>query len=191
MSGSSDDTPKRTSSQGGLTGGRPKRTRREYREFDVAEAWDNFAAAEQDGDHDDHSAQCRAVIFVDSADFDSDPEGYEGQTGNGHGHAEMDALDFLIGSMGAQAVEAVLQEGSVTLDCVGKPCCVQCSTMLGLLNIGPKTPATKKSRNTMLAGGAWSVSLRLKTFLVEKWKLKESDIQDFAAMDQSRFDRTL
>lgn len=189
MSGS--DGSKRTLSQGGLTSQRPKRSRREYREFDVAEAWDNFAAEEQDGDHADHSAQCRAVIFVDSNEFDSDPEGYEGQTGNGHGHAEMDALDFLIGSMGKEAVEAVLQEGAVTLDCVGKPCCVQCSTMLGLLNIGPRTPATKKSRNTMLAGGAWSVSLRLKTFLVEKWHLKEADIEAFSAMNQSNFDRTL
>lgn len=188
MSASSGDATKRTIAQ---DSGRPKRSRVVYRDFDVAEAWEGFAAEEQDGDHDDHSAQCRAVIFVDSAEFDADDEGYEGQTGNGHGHAEMDALDFLIGSLGNEVVEAVLQEGSVTLDCVGKPCCVQCSTMLGLLNIGPRTPATKKSRRTMLAGGAWSVSLRLKTFLMQKWHLKEADIEYFAAMDQAAFDRTL
>lgn len=191
MSGSGGDAPKRTDVQGGLTSARPKRMRAEYRTFDIGDAWDSFDAEEQVGDHDDHSAQCRVEIFLDSDEFDVPSGPIEGLTGRGHGHAEMDALHELLEKVGDEVMKGILEEGAVSLDCVAKPCCVHCSTMLGMLNVRARTPATMKSRHTMLAGGAWSVSLRLKTFLMSKWRLREDDINALGAMGQARFDRAL
>lgn len=183
----------------------PKRQRTAYKAFSIRDAWHAFEAGEQVGEHADHSAQCRVVINIhlpnprpQPGQPDTVPDGIalpaapiEGLTGRGNGHAEMDALHNLMGQVGPATMRALLMERAVFLDCVDKPCCAHCSTMLGLLGVVQGTPATRKSRRTMLAGGAWGVSSSLKGFLINEWKLREDDINALSSADQGRFDREL
>ena len=76
---------------------------------------------------------------------------YEGKTGQGHGHAEIDALyqalirnerdvDFLNGSV---------------LTCEAKSVCVHCATILGLLRIRPSVRTFKTSKT--MGSTQWSL----------------------------------
>ena len=167
---------------------RSTRQRRVTVALDVDQAWHDFEAEEQEGDHADHSAECRARILV-AAGGQTVP--FEGQTGRNAGHAEMAALAALLSQVGGTALAGLLQNGQVFVECLGKPCCVHCSTMLGLMGVLPSSPATKKSRRTMLAGGAWGLTADLKKFVVNACGIAEADLNDFARTGQSGFDKAI
>jgi len=82
---------------------RSTRQRRVTVALDVDQAWHDFEAEEQEGDHADHSAECRARILV-AAGGQTVP--FEGQTGRNAGHAEMAALAALLSQVGGTALGA-------------------------------------------------------------------------------------
>lgn len=166
--------------------GRSQRTRIARTDLDIRASWRNFAAAEQEGEHDDHAPTFRARLVVAGGER---PEVFEGETGKGKGHAEMTALDALIGSKGAEAAVALFRSGLVYVEAAGKPCCVHCSTLLGFLGVRPLSGATTKTRNTMLAGGAWGLSALVKEFLSGPCHLTMDSINGLEASLRRDFDR--
>ena len=185
---------KRKPAEVGLAAGRSKRVLIEYHKIDVWYAWENFEADEQVGAYADPEPACEVELFVDSAEYDIPEEAKHiiGKTGRGHGHAETDALEQLVTLVkNHEVVKGLFEEGAVTLECTDKPCCAHCSTLLGLLNVWPRTSDTKKSRRTMLAGGAWGPGLNLKEFLVKTWHLEQKAVEDFCRDGQAAFDKVL
>lgn len=167
-------------------GERSQRTRIARTDLDIGNSWRNFAAAEQEGDHDDHAPTFRARLVVAGG---KQPEVFEGETGKDKGHAEMTALDALIGGKGVEAAAELFRSGLVYVEAAGKPCCVHCSTMLGFLGVRPLSGATTKTRKTMLAGGAWGLSARVKAFLSGQCHLTMDSINRLEASLQRDFDR--
>lgn len=82
----------------------------------------------------------------------------EGETGTGHGHAEMDALFELFFGICGGNQERIIDtvKRGLAVQCEGKACCLHCSAVLGLLGVLPLTDATTKSPKPM-GSTEWSV----------------------------------
>lgn len=121
--------------------------------------FDNFDVSEKKSDNSDQD--CQATIL-----YRIPPRGrwrrIEGSTGEGHGHAEMDALHKLwVGVCGEDF--AIYSGYSLAVECLAKPCCCRCSAVLGLLGISA-TKGTYKTRATM-GSTEWGVSREVRELL--------------------------
>jgi hypothetical protein len=91
-------------------------------------------------------------------------ETYNGSTGRGHGHAEMDALHQFVERYGADAPDVLVGLTTpVSVTCPSRPVCVKCSRVLQELGfvLGPGTvwgTATMGSTE-------WGCSLKVRDFL--------------------------
>lgn len=85
-----------------------------------------------------------------------------GTTGSGCGHAEMHALHQALTTHRALFESA----SSRTLTCTEKPCCFQCSVILGLLDIDAGE-ATNKSKKPM-GSTEWGASAEVKAYVTEQ-----------------------
>lgn len=90
---------------------------------------------------------------------------YDGSTGRGHGHAEMDALHNYIEAMGGvdAAIRSFDRARTRTVECEEKPVCKRCTTVLETLKF-------KCSSNTVfseesMGSTQWGASMNVKAFL--------------------------
>ncbi len=84
-----------------------------------------------------------------------------GDSGNGHGHAELDALyQFWVDICGRDY--ATFTGSTMALACLDKPCCVHCSSILGHFGI-LAFPGTHKY--TAPAGISYAIPPELRTLL--------------------------
>jgi tRNA(Arg) A34 adenosine deaminase TadA len=129
----------------------------------LTEWWRAFDAA-YDTTSTDNEAKCSATISLPSKDSVHETQDLAGNTKQLRGHAEMAALDDVARTVNydADQLRNVLNGAKVT--CLAKPCCVQCSIVLGALGI-QASPGTNKSDKTMTAGGTWGLTSNLKTCL--------------------------
>jgi hypothetical protein len=89
----------------------------------------------------------------------------EGSTGQGHGHAEMDALHKFWTEICVEDL-TVFVSYQKKIQCESKPCCVRCSAVLGLLGIEALDPDTKKTRATM-GSTEWAVTSEVRDLLAQ------------------------
>jgi len=92
---------------------------------------------------------------------------YDGETGKGHGHAEMDALHEYIGAQGGvdNAVAHFKRARGLVVECTKKPVCVRCTLVL-------KTLGFECSEDTVwgvdpMGSTEWGASMNVKAFLQE------------------------
>jgi cytidine deaminase len=89
----------------------------------------------------------------------------EGSTGQGHGHAEMDALHKFWTDICAKDLTTFISYRK-KIQCESKPCCVRCSAVLGLLGIEALDEDTRKTRSTM-GSTEWAVTPDVRELLAE------------------------
>jgi hypothetical protein len=135
--------------------------------------FDNFETGSTPKEDSDGQQSCRVKLYY------SDTKFFEGKTGQGKGHAEMDALDKFISHMNSQ--KTGLADYTLRIRCEDKPCCVQCSAIMGALNIKPfSVLGTKKTHEVMKAGGTWGVSNNTKDFLSTHLNISKTEIDNFS-----------
>ncbi len=91
-------------------------------------------------------------------------EDFQGRTGQGHGHAEMDALHQI--AIQIKSGDLDIDVGDKTVQCEAKPCCVNCASVLGLLGFVPLDDGTTKTRATM-GSTQWTVTPAVKALVEE------------------------
>jgi hypothetical protein len=143
----------------------------------LQEGFVNFQAVSTN-DAGDGSEECTVTLHYTGGSV-------EGKTGNGHGHAEMDALHQLWADVCNKDVDTFLTYSrNLKLDCTDKPCCVKCSTVLGWMGVVPRTTATKKTPYTM-GKTSWNVSTDVLNLIREVTRVPTDAFQQFANMSQS------
>jgi tRNA(Arg) A34 adenosine deaminase TadA len=164
----------------------------------LLEWWTQFDA-EYGTESADKSATCQVkmtcVLPDEKKQSNWVKQNVEGKTGSGTGHAEMAALDEIARRVNydADSLRKALHfsYGKMTYDakvtCTSKPCCVQCSIVLGALGIRA-SQTTKKSSHTMTAGAAWGVSNSLKTCLGDYFETTTTFWEFVAKLDQKAVD---
>ncbi|MCW7538091.1 hypothetical protein OOT46_09545 [Aquabacterium sp. A7-Y] len=115
------------------------------------------------------SESCDAILTINAVE-------YEGETGHGHGHAEMDALHNFIEAQESEvntttklcilAAKQILETTPIKVVlCPSRPVCLKCSSILRQLGfaLGPKTDwGTKTAGKT-----EWGVSQNVAALLKE------------------------
>ena len=116
----------------------------------LREYWDDFDADTKEGG--DGEESCSACVTIGGKAF-------QGETGKGCGHAEMHALAQYADSAYDKIKGKVdIFEGKdIVVSCPGKPCCLWCSVVLGIVGAGPKDAATTKASKRM-GSTSWGVS---------------------------------
>jgi len=92
---------------------------------------------------------------------------YEGATGKGHGHAEMDALHEYIDAQGGvdNAVAHFKRARGLVVECTEKPVCVRCTQVLKTLGFACSED-TKWGSDSM-GSTEWGASMNVKAFLAK------------------------
>ena len=114
------------------------------------------------------SESCDATLRINGSN-------YEGSTGQGNGHAEMDALhNFIMSDPGGTgnvklsiaACAKILKEASTpkAVYCPSRPCCLKCTTVLKGLKF-KLASGTKWSEDSM-GSTEWGVSMNVRTLLI-------------------------
>jgi hypothetical protein len=150
--------------------------------------YDNFdAVVTSPKESENKTASCSAKLWYGEGATDFT----EGNTGKGNGHAEMDALHKFIPIMTSEKKEFKDYEGKLKIQCEGKPCCAQCSAILGALNIQPKRTEnmTKKTYMPMTAGGTWGLSIETRKLVSREKNIADQEIADFSQRDTGRLQR--
>ena len=107
----------------------------------IAEGYASFNAIESE--HGDGSQSTSVTLYWNNLKI-------SGSTGNFQGHAEMDALTGFLNLTCDKNKETFKKlVGQCSISCTAKPCCVRCSSLLGLLGIRPFGNKTKKTRRAM------------------------------------------
>ncbi len=90
---------------------------------------------------------------------------YAGRTGRGHGHAEMDALHNFIEDQGGveDAIVAFNATSSRKVECLAKPVCKRCRTILEGLEF--TLSGTTKWGTKSMGSTQWGASMNVKAFL--------------------------
>ncbi|MFO1369513.1 MAG: hypothetical protein U1F46_11010 [Marinagarivorans sp.] len=137
----------------------------------IKDGYANFGAEDKgDKPRNDGSSSCDVgMILYEGAEQQYDTNG---KTGSGLGHAEMVALHnvilYLQGlGMSIDKIAEKLTDGTydIELTCESKSCCVQCSVILGHFRVKPFDFDTTKCKVTMLRGGSWGMSAKVKDTL--------------------------
>lgn len=155
--------------------------RRGWKDFNVSEG------QQGDGTQD---TQVQMIFTITKPNGSRYRKWFDGKTGVGHGHAEIDALYQIYEQYFEQRSPYKLQKDdkySIEVVCESKPCCVHCAAIMGLLNI-TGSPKTEKSKKT--AGVSYSIPQKVKQMLIAlvkpidgdnsdpSWTITKSDIWD-------------
>lgn len=107
------------------------------------------------------SESCEATLYIGG-------RRYDGATGRGHGHAEMDALHDFVEAMGGveEAVAALGRYKSLKVRCESRPVCSQCGAVLQALGFELYSEETEWGDKTM-GSTEWAVSMNVKALLAE------------------------
>ncbi|MDH5179605.1 MAG: hypothetical protein OEZ39_17100 [Gammaproteobacteria bacterium] len=148
----------------------------------------------------DSSTKCQVGMIL----YHKDKQIYapKGKTGSGMGHAEMSALHNMIEycesldiSQEQFAKNIVSGDFKIEVGCEEKSCCVQCSVVLGHFNAVAFDFDTVKCKKTMLGGGAWGMSQKVKAVLKyivqfknDKQTIKDHDLNAFCQASKPFFD---
>jgi hypothetical protein len=156
----------------------------------IKDGYASFEAEDKGGNpKNDGSSSCDVgMVMYEGKDQKYDTNG---KTGSGMGHAEMVALHNIIMylqglGMSIDKIAEKLTDGTYEIDltCESKSCCVQCSVILGHFNVKPFDFSTTKCKVTMLGGGSWGMSSKVKDTLKAilkrgKGPLNQNDLDSF------------
>ena len=94
-----------------------------------------------------------------------------GKTGTQYcSHAEMNALHEFLGMIDWPTNANIFWAYDLEIECTSKPCCRQCSAVLGLLRIRPRGGTTKSLGNNR---AGWGLSNNMKQFLARLLEVNE------------------
>ena len=146
------------------------------KEYDWSASWEKYNAAVQDKG--DGVPECVATIYWE---YKNKKGTKKGATTSLCGHAEMDCLDELLGLCQDKGWDpkTFFEDGSFEVSCEHKSCCWRCSAVLGALGVKAKEN-TFKTKKSMLGGGSWGTSNKVKTFLSDFLKIEEANIEEMA-----------
>jgi hypothetical protein len=134
-----------------------------------------FRAEEQS--FNDGNENCNAILYAHNHLTFQDDDPYEGATGHGT-HAEMHALDqFLRRAINYDHHQ--LRNYLLEIECVTKPCCKNCSAVLGLLDVGTR-PKTYKV-NKKMGSTQWCLPPDFRSFLMDMGYTRR-DVNDLCGM---------
>src|SRR5262245_11359809 len=131
--------------------------------------YDSFKAEENY--HSDGGEDC-AVILTAIKLKTGEENDYEGKTGRGHGHAEIDALYKFLEKIEWDTKKFL--KYSLTITCTDKSCCTYCSAVMGLLGIkaGKKTYKSNKKM-----GPSYSLPPIIRKFISEVCEVSEHVVE--------------
>lgn len=121
------------------------------------DGWDAFVT--QTREFSDGLESCDAELQVTNNNTNATVT-YFGSTGNGHGHAEIDALYQFLKDI--QWDTNQFANYTVTIECTSKPCCKYCASIMGNLGIFAQGN-TYKSTKPM--GISYALPPDVRTFL--------------------------
>lgn len=124
----------------------------------IQDGWNAFSAAEGEGG--DGEESCTVKLYYGAGGSCE----VCGATGQGHGHAEMDAIWKLFMDVCGGDIEKFRKYlGTLKIECEDKPCCRRCSAILGLLKAAATAGTKKTSKN--MGSTEWSLVPDLRRLL--------------------------
>jgi hypothetical protein len=132
------------------------------------DGWDAFVTPVHD--FNDGLQSCDAMLQATHNTTDKTISFY-GDTSNGHGHAEMDALYQFLKGIGWNVNN--FGDYTLTITCLSKPCCKYCAAVMGLCNVFA-TEGTYKVNKTM--GISYAMPMDVRSFLGKLLNTTESKI---------------